>query len=75
MMTLTFIKHNTEEWEKAWQAIENSFGCRECRDDHTGEVWQYMGTTQLCHEFRHRNYNGIGRKYIKINIKTLEIYE
>jgi len=72
---LTFIKSNTEEWEKAWQAIEDRFGCRNCADEHTGEVWQYMGTCNGDHEFRHRNYNGIGRKYIKISTETYTIEE
>ena len=41
-------------WERAWAVIEARYGNRICQDRATGEVWQYMGSTESEHQFRHR---------------------
>tara|TARA_R110000824_G_scaffold388071_1_gene583507 strand:+ start:305 stop:541 length:237 start_codon:yes stop_codon:yes gene_type:complete len=69
------VDHDAPEWERVWQVLEDRFGCRRCCDEYTGEVWQYMGSSKTHHDFRHRNYNGIGRKCIKIDRKTFNIEE
>ena len=38
----------------------------------TGENWQYLGTEDGEHYFRHRNFEGQGRKYIRIPARGKE---
>lgn len=61
-----FMDHNTPEWSQAWTALANSQptpfeGDPACEYAATGEVWEYMGTTDgEGHQFRHRQHPGYG---------------
>lgn len=41
-------------------------GGPEAKEPVTGECWQYMGTEDGEHCFRHRNFEGQGRKYVRV---------
>jgi hypothetical protein len=52
-------------WERVWNLIAHTFGSFDCLENN--EVWQYMGTTEREHQFRHRSFRG-QRKYHNIAI-------
>lgn len=54
MTTLRFLDPTLKGWERAWAVLEARYGNRLCQDATTGEVWQYMGSTDSEHQFRHR---------------------
>lgn len=41
-------------------------GGPEAKELVTGECWQYMGTEDGEHCFRHRNFERKGRKYVRV---------
>lgn len=45
-------------WDRAWAAIAEKYGDTECRCPETHEAWQYMGTANGEHQFRHRSLGG-----------------
>ena len=58
---MQWVKRDTAEWRGMWQAIGHSAPCQAVAflDDDgkpvkCGEVWQYMGTANGVHDFRHR---------------------
>jgi hypothetical protein len=51
------------ELERAWKVLIAKFGDAACENN--GEVWQYMGTANGAHEFRHRSYKG-ERRYFRV---------
>jgi len=46
---------NTPEWNAMWASLENACGDTADKCPQTGEVWQYMGTYDGRHQFRHRH--------------------
>jgi len=48
------LEFGSHEWARAWAMVAHYFGGAQCADPATGEVWQYMGTHNGAHEFRHR---------------------
>tara|TARA_R110000824_G_scaffold75947_6_gene192588 strand:- start:99 stop:308 length:210 start_codon:yes stop_codon:yes gene_type:complete len=54
--------------DSAWGMLEDAFGCCQCQDDTTGEVWRLDSVEQFhpldkwMFTFKHRNYNGLGPK-------------
>lgn len=69
---LIFLKREDSELERAFMSLPGGPSA-ECPIPDCvccGEVWGYMGTVchdgQWVHEFRHRHYEGKGRKYEKI---------
>ena len=68
------IFEGSVEWETAWQELamhELNAGDPVCNNVDTGDSWQYMGTANKNHSFRHRSHPSDGmRKYIKIPEKN-----
>ena len=62
-MTWKVLDEDSVELHHAWQLLP---GGPEAREPVTGECWQYMGTEDGEHCFRHRNFDGQGRKYIRV---------
>lgn len=60
--TCVFIQPCTTEWNELWSLFQrvasDTFGSSDLADEDpdTGEVWQYMGTWDGEHQFRHRNH-------------------
>lgn len=52
--TLSFVTATDPEWERAWGEVARYFGDQFCTDPASRESWQYMGSTERAHEFRHR---------------------
>ena len=42
-------------WDRMWACIKARYGSTTCECPDTGEVFQYMGTHNGVHEFRHRS--------------------
>ena len=65
-----FMKPGTPEWNRAWREIAHLPVNRglanpsAARDPLTGETWQYMGTTDGWHEFRHRRHPNTGTRLV-----------
>lgn len=57
------------ELHHAWQQLP---GGPEAMDLATGERWQYLGTEDGEHCFRHRNFEGKGRQYVRIPARGKE---
>lgn len=61
------------EWEHAWNALaanELNDGDPACTDSDSGEQWQYMGTQEGEHSFRHRMHPKLKtRHYLKIPVR------
>lgn len=49
-----FAEPESPAWREAWAALVAEFNDPACRNPHTGESWQYMGTEERGHCFRHR---------------------
>ncbi len=70
MSDFTIMDRDCPEWARAWgelAALPINAGDIECRDEETGEVWQYMGTNSRKHQFRHRMHpRTMRREYVDI---------
>lgn len=73
------VVRDSEEWRSMWNALAwhpINFGLTDkicALDEGTGERWQYMGTYNGWHEFRHRQHPLTHRReYIKIESTFLE---
>jgi hypothetical protein len=54
------IKRGSKEWVRMWAALSAHTG-GDTVQEHCGEAWQYMGTHDGQHEFRHRHHKWMGR--------------
>jgi hypothetical protein len=67
-----FIERDSAEWTRMWAVLASyQFGRwrgdMACRNEDSGEVWQYMGTIDGMHEFRHRDHPVTGcREYVNV---------
>ena len=53
------VEHDSDEWNRMWAALaseEINSGDPECAHPETQDAWQYMGTSNGIHSFRHRNH-------------------
>ena len=50
----TWLEPTMRGWPRAWGVIRDRYGDLRCAHPVAGEVWQYMGTANGQHEFRHR---------------------
>lgn len=57
----TFLRRRSPEMKRAWAALAAAFGATSQPSADDLEDWQYMGTTDGRHEFRHRNHPTHGR--------------
>jgi len=53
------VRRNSQEWKRMWAALASHFGASS--QPNGFEDWQYMGTADGRHEFRHRNHLVHGR--------------
>ncbi|MND15801.1 hypothetical protein D3C80_60350 [compost metagenome] len=64
---------DSDEWHSMWAELASkdiNSGDTECVHPETQESWQYMGTCNGVHSFRHRNHPGTGkREYIHVPAK------
>ncbi len=49
-----FLARTMKGWGRAWKAIADKYGDPACFNSQCGESWQYMGTENDTHVFRHR---------------------
>ena len=80
MKPILFVDRNSEEWASMWRALAASpinAGLKDpvsALQPDCGEVWQYMGTTNATHEFRHRWHPVTQcREYLRIDSTFLPI--
>lgn len=55
------VDRNTEQWRSIWQGLsllDINAGDMVCENDETGDCWQYMGSDDEGHHFRHRKHPG-----------------
>lgn len=68
MATITFMERGSSEWDRAWTALAGArinAGLADPSDAYdagSNEVWQYMGTSNGAHEFRHRCHPATGER-------------
>jgi len=58
LIGIRFLSIGHKGWERAWGVIATEYGDFSCENPHSGEVWQYMGSTATEHQFRHRDLFG-----------------
>ncbi len=69
-MTGRQLQRGTSEWDAAWNALacapinRGLVNRTAARDPATGEVWQYVGTADGWHEFRHRHHPAVGGRVV-----------
>ena len=68
-MKWKLLEADSVELHHAWQQLPDG---PVAEDPSTGETWQYLGTEDGEHCFRHRNFEGQGRKYIRIPARGKE---
>ena len=62
-----FYEPMSPEWDEAWRGLHERFGSVDEICPCCGEAWQYMGTVDGHHEFRHRHHPETGeRMYHKV---------
>ena len=54
METMMMLSPEDPGWARGWGEITRVYGDPACAHPAAGEVWQYMGTADGWHEFRHR---------------------
>ena len=77
---ILFVERDSEEWNAMWRALASkplNAGLADpvcALDESTGERWQYMGTYDGWHEFRHRQHPRTQqREYLKIESTFLPL--
>ncbi len=55
---MRFLTEKSHGWARAWQVIASKYDSTRCACPLTGEVWQYMSSSDQVHQFRHRSYKG-----------------
>lgn len=54
------LERGCGEWDAAWAKVATQYGDGVCRNERSGEVWEYMGTHysggRWVHQFRHRDF-------------------
>jgi hypothetical protein len=70
---MNYSKHGRKV-DEAWDALKEAFGCVECEESLTKEVWklhqvkQFHPLDKWLFTFRHRNYNGLGPKEFLVEL-------
>lgn len=67
---MVFLKPGSRAWAEAWKGLLHLAGCVVARDTETGEHWEYVGTYQGYHEFRHRAHPGAGGQRLYARVPT-----
>lgn len=82
---MKFLTPTSPEWASMWDALAHVTGDYADCCPETGEVWQYMGTFGVVHQFRHRHRpkttrpikGFVGkhqdRVYLDINTESLQV--
>ena len=68
MQDMLFVSPDETEWDYMWRELRKVTGSTADENEHSGEFWQYMGTTwtetdarrsvSAVHQFRHRDRIG-----------------
>ncbi len=62
MSSFKLLRPSRPIWNTVWENLAQRYGGTACKDEETGEVWQYMGSVlkgdQVEHQFRHRALKG-----------------
>lgn len=60
------INPTNPQWDRMWDALRDACGSYTDECAESGEVWQYMGTHEGQHQFRHRHRpQFVGKKAIQ----------
>ena len=80
---MKFLKQGTPEYLAMWEALKTVTGDFDDDCPETGECWQYMGTHDGAHQFRHRHRPptarpineelAIDRVYLNIDVLMLKL--
>jgi hypothetical protein len=73
---MKFLAADMVGWDRIWAVIFQKYGSASCQNPISGEVWQYLGSTETEHQFRHRDFlqkfsdgtTAVGRKYENIPV-------
>lgn len=70
MQAIEEVQRDSDEWNRMWTELASkniNTGDTECVHPETLESWQYMGTKNGAHSFRHRHHPATGKKeYLEI---------
>ncbi len=68
-----FAEPESEEWDHAWAGMADLTGDvdREAHEPMSGEVWQYMGTHNRMHNFRHRSLPSREGQRVYFNVEAM----
>lgn len=58
-------------WKRMWAVIAKVYGNVACACPDTGEVWQYMGTHNGMHNFRHRSLPSRDGRRVYFNVEAM----
>lgn len=58
-------------WARMWANIAARYGDAACHNADTNETWQYMGTYNGVHQFRHRSLPSAEGRRVYCNIEAL----
>ena len=58
-------------WARMWAVIAAKYGDAACHNEATNEVWQYLGTYNGVHQFRHRSLPACDGQRVYFNIEVL----
>ena len=71
---MKWLENTHKGWRRAWEAIRAKYGDETCLNPDNGEVWQYMGSGERFHSFRHRWLPGrvydTGYTYEKVPVEA-----
>ena len=52
---MKWLENTHRGWRRVWDVIRAKYGDYACVNPDNGEVWQYMGSGDRFHTFRHRD--------------------
>lgn len=67
----TQMKRGMEGWRRMWAAIAAKYGDAACANKDDGEVWEYMGTHNGWHQFRHRALPSADGRRVYCNVEVM----
>lgn len=65
MQAIEEVQRDSDEWERMWAELASkniNSGDSACVHPETLESWQYMGTKNGVHSFRHRHHPATGKR-------------
>lgn len=75
MQAIEEVQRDSDEWNRMWAELASkniNSGDADCVHPETLESWQYMGTKNGVHSFRHRHHPATGkREYLEIVMRCM----